>query len=110
MTPEIASMRIGRNIKSVEDDLDELLAKAGELLAELARARVATIGAAVHGQRPMARVAAMQKSLIEARSEIVRAHNDLSKLAETMDIPTDCPDQAHLADDTGAGRDIAVAA
>jgi hypothetical protein len=42
----------------------------------------------------MARVAAMQRSLIEARSELVRAHSDLSKLAETMDIPVRCPDKA----------------
>lgn len=98
MNPEIASMRIARSIRSVEDDMDELLAKAGELLAEMARARVATANAAVHGQRPMARIAAMQQNLIEARSEIVRAHNDLSKLAETMDIPVDCPDKTAQGD------------
>jgi predicted MarR family transcription regulator len=99
MTPEIASLRIARSIKSVENDMDELLAKAGELLAEMARARVATANAAALGQRPMARVAAMQRSLIDARSEIVRAHSDLFRLAETMDIPVDCPEKAML----GAG-------
>lgn len=99
MTPQIASLRIARSIKSVEDDMDELLAKSGELLAEMARARVSTANAAVLGQRPLARVAAMQKNLIDARSEIVRAHNDLSKLAETMDIPTECPESAALGGD-----------
>lgn len=110
MTPEIASMRIARSIQSVENDMDELLAKAGELLTEMARARVATMDAAVLGQRPMARVAAMQKSLIDARSEIVRAHNDLSKLAETMDIPVTCPNQAELAGEETAGHALEVAA
>lgn len=100
MTPEVAGMRIARSIKSVENDMDELLAKAGELFAEVARARVAAVDAAVHGQRPLARFAAMQKSLIEARSELVRAHNDLAKIAETMDIPLEqCPDKA-IHDDT----------
>ncbi|MCT2398847.1 hypothetical protein [Novosphingobium mangrovi (ex Huang et al. 2023)] len=110
MTPEIASLRLSRSIKSVEDGVDELLAKAGDLLAELARARVGTAHAAVHGQRPMARVAAMQQSLIAARSEIVRAHNDLSKLAETMDVPVTCPELAELAEAKSMGQDTHEAA
>ena len=96
MTPEIASMRIARSIKSVEDGVDELIAKSAELLAEMARVRLATENPAVHGQRPIARVAAMQKSLVEARSEIVRAHNDLSKLAESMDIAYQCPEKSQF--------------
>lgn len=102
MTPEIAGMRIARSIKSVENDMDELLAKAGELLAEVARARVSTLDAAVQGQRPLARFAAMQKSLVEARSELVRAHSDLSKLAESMDIAYQCPEKAALDQDFAA--------
>lgn len=94
MTPEIAGMRVSRRIKSVEDGMDELLAVAGELLTELARARVATVDAAHEGQRPLMRVANMHKSLMEARSELVRAHSDLSKLAVRMDIPYECPDKA----------------
>lgn len=94
MTPEVAGMRVSRSIKSVEDDMDELLAKAGELLAEIARARLATVDVAYEGQRPLMRVANMQKNLMEARSELVRAHSDLSKLAERMDIPYECPDKA----------------
>lgn len=93
MTPEIAGMRVSRSIKSVEDGMDELLAMAGELLAEIARARIATVNAAFEGQRPMMRVANMHKSLMEARSELVRAHSDLSKLAVRMDIPYECPNK-----------------
>ena len=103
MTPEVASLRIARSIRSVENDMDELLAKAGELLAEMARARVGTARAAAIGQRPLARVAAMQQSLIEARGEIVRAHGDLTRIAETMDIPRECPENGVLAGDAGAG-------
>ncbi|KPH67375.1 MULTISPECIES: hypothetical protein [Novosphingobium] len=109
MTPEIASLRIARSIRSVEDDMDELLAKAGELLAEIARARVATDNVAHLGQRPMARVANMQRSLIEARSELVRAHGDLSKLAETMDIPIRCPEK-NMVDTDESARTAAMAA
>lgn len=91
MSPEIAGLRVSRSIKSVEDGMDELLAMAGELLAEIARARIATENAAYEGQRPMMRVANMHKNLMEARSELVRAHSDLSKLAIRMDIPYECP-------------------
>ncbi|WP_245656459.1 hypothetical protein [Novosphingobium naphthalenivorans] len=109
MTPEIAGMRIARSIKSVENDMDELLAKASELFAEVARARVAALDAAVHGQRPLARFAAMQKSLVEARSELVRAHNDLSKLAESMDIAYQCPENAVLDEDLSGERQVGAA-
>lgn len=110
MTPEIASLRIARTIKSVEDGMDELLARSGELLAELARARVGTTHAAHVGQRPMARIAAMQKSLVDARFDLVRAHSDLSKLAETMDIPIECPSDASLGDGLAVSAQVEQAA
>ncbi|WP_395393657.1 hypothetical protein WBP07_01185 [Novosphingobium sp. BL-8A] len=109
MTPEIAGLRITRSIRSVEDDMDELLAKAGELLAEIARARVATEEAARLVHQPMARVANVQRTLMDARLELVKAHRDLTKVAETMDIPIRCPDQARVADEP-ATMDAAVAA
>ncbi|WP_229736227.1 hypothetical protein [Novosphingobium endophyticum] len=99
MNPEIAGMRISRSIRSVEDGMDELIALSGELLAEVARARVATENEAHEGQRPLTRVANMHKSLMEARSELVRAHSDLSKLAVRMDIPYQCPKHAMLDGD-----------
>ncbi|MBT0669798.1 hypothetical protein HT136_15630 [Novosphingobium profundi] len=107
MTPEVASLRIGRSVKSVEDAMDELLARSGDLLAEMARARVETGEAAHAGHRPMMRVAAMQRNLISARSELLRAHADLSNLAESMGIPVEgCPESASL--DAGADRDEAL--
>lgn len=92
MTPQIAGIRITRTIRSVEDGMDELLARAGELLAELARARVGTANAAGSGQRPLARVAAVQQHLIAARSDLMHAHGDLTRLAESMDMAYECPE------------------
>lgn len=106
MTPDIVGMRITRSIQSVEKDMDELLAKASELMVEIARGRVAIVEAAHSTQRPMARIAAMQRSLIEARSELVRAHSDLSKLAETMDIPIRCPEDARLSEEVQGEREV----
>lgn len=111
LTPEIASLRIGRSVKSVEDAMDELLARSGDLLAEMARARVATAEAAGAGQRPMMRIAAMQKNLMTARGDLVRAHGDLVKLAETMDIPVaGCPESSlaqGMSDDAAQVEQVA---
>ncbi|WP_226635145.1 hypothetical protein [Novosphingobium profundi] len=105
MTPEVASLRIGRSVTSLEDAMDELLARSGDLMAEMARARVATAEAAHAGQRPMMRIAAMQKNLMAARGELLRAHGDLSQLAETMGIPVaGCPEEGSLA--STAGEDM----
>ncbi len=118
MTPEIASLRIGRSIRSLEADMDELLAKSADLLAEIARARAALGESARNAHVPMARVATMQRGIIDARLELVRAHRDLSRIAETMDIPIRCPDKNAFAHDggdggtdaDGAGMDRAIAA
>ncbi|WP_103727312.1 hypothetical protein [Novosphingobium sp. HII-3] len=110
MTPQVAALRIGRSIQSVETDMDNLLASASTLLIEMVRARVATNVEAHTMQRPMARVANLQRSLIEARSELVRAHSDLSGLAVKMDIGFQCPVSASLGDNEVADeREAAVA-
>jgi len=96
MTPTIAGMRIARSITSIENELDNLIASASNLVVELAKARVAT-GINAHAiQRPMARLTRIQRTLGEVRSDLVSAHSDLSKLAETLDISVRCPNSAAL--------------
>jgi hypothetical protein len=96
MTREIAALRIGRSLNSVEDGLDTLIAEAGALLGTVTQARIATGAPASEGHRAIARLAALQNRLVEARGDVVRAHADLKKIAETSDIPTECPDMATL--------------
>jgi len=98
MTPTVAGMRIARSVTTLESELDNLLAKSGELLAEVARARVATDVEAHTMQQPLARVANVQRALVGARSELVRAHRDLSNLAQKMDLGVICPKSAELID------------
>ncbi len=95
MTPTVAGMRIARSVTELETELDDLLAKSGELLAQVARARVATGVEAHTMQQPLARVANVQRAFVGARSELVRAHRDLSNLAEKMDLGVICPQVAH---------------
>ncbi|WP_103727505.1 hypothetical protein [Novosphingobium sp. HII-3] len=99
MTPTVAGMRIARSVTNLEADLDSLLAQSGELLAEVARARIATVEAHTM-QQPLARLANVQRDLVGARSELVRAHRDFSKLAEEMDLGVICPNVAQLHDHT----------
>jgi hypothetical protein len=91
-------MRIARSVTALETELDTRLAKSGELLAEVARARVATGVEAHTMQHPLARVANVQRALVGARSELVRAHRDLSNLAQKMDLGVICPEAAELND------------
>lgn len=101
MTPTIASLRIGRGIVASENGIDACLDQLGSLVSEMARARVETNVAAATGQRALARIAAAQLKLIEARADVIRAHEDLRRIAETADFPTDCPEETF----TGAELD-----
>lgn len=96
MKIEIAAMRIEREINSTEDALDAMIAQIGRLVGELGEARVATGTAAAVGHRAIARASSSLGKLVEARQDIVRAHEDLRKIAETADVPTECPDDWFL--------------
>ncbi|EJL20424.1 hypothetical protein [Novosphingobium sp. AP12] len=98
MTPTVAGMRIARSVTAFETELDNLLAKSGQLLAEVAHARAATGVEAHTMQQPLARVANVQRALVGARSELMRAHRDLSNLAQKMDLGVICPEAAKLND------------
>jgi hypothetical protein len=92
MDRNIAGLRISRGLRTVESGIDELLARAGELMADVTRAGLELGESALAGQRPIARLSRLQQKLVEARSDIVRAHADIAKLsARQRDIPTDCP-------------------
>jgi hypothetical protein len=94
MDPNVAGLRISRGIMSVEAEIDQALAAAAELMADVTRARVALGESALSAQRPLARLSNVQQRLVEARSDVVRAHADLAKIsAKQRDIPTECPTQ-----------------
>lgn len=92
MTPQIAALRIGRGLVASEDGIDTVLAEMGTLLAAMATARVETGQPATTGHRAIAKIAAAQAKLVDARQDVIRAHEDLRRIAETADTPTDCPE------------------
>ncbi len=111
MTANTACLRVARSLGDVENDIDVLLGKTGELLTEIARAREATGHTARDAQRPLARIAGVQSALIAVRSQVLHAHGDLRKLGETMSIPFECPNSAGNAGVPVIGQTVqAVAA
>src|SRR5690349_22190830 len=93
MTPQIAALRIGRDLTASENGVDHALAHTAALLAAMTTARIETGTPAVTGHRAIARVAAAQAKLVEVRQDLIRAHEDLRRIAETADTPTECPDE-----------------
>lgn len=99
----VAQMQISRQIHKVEDELDRLLADVGELLVNVANFRINKDLDANIGQRPIARIAAVQTALVEARMKAVGAHSDMRKIMEERaDFPVTCPDEMGHLSEVGA--------
>lgn len=99
------ALRISRNIHQLEDQIDRLIGKTGELLMDVTEIRIGLDLNACDGQRPLQRLIEMQGKLAEARSKAVGAHSDLKRIAETRaDVPVGCPDQQ-----TGFLREVGAA-
>ena len=93
MNRNILGLRITRGLQVVEAKLDEALAEAGELMAEVARARPILGESTIGSQRPIAKLSSAQQHLVAARGDVARAHADLAKIAAGQkDIPTGCPE------------------
>lgn len=82
MTPEVAALRIVRDLKQLEDAIDAAIAAQCTLGATLAQARIDTESPAVTGQVAMMRLAKAGQMLIAARADAIRAHEDLYKVGE----------------------------
>lgn len=107
MTPQIAALRISRDMNVSENGIDQLIAATGNLLSTMTTARVETGSSAATGHRAIARVAAAQSKLVEARLDFIRAHEDLRRIAETADTPTECPEEWLAADLPADRREVA---
>ncbi|WP_162935672.1 hypothetical protein [Tsuneonella amylolytica] len=94
MTPQVSAMRIARELQSLENDIDALIAKAGALAGQVATARVDGGYPAATGHRAILKLLSATQKAGEIRSDLVRAHEDLRHIAETADFPTACPPQA----------------
>ena len=105
MDKMITGLRISRGIRKLENMLDQVLAEAGKLQADVSTARLTLDESALSTQRPIARLASLQQHIVDARSKIVGVHADLAKIsAKQRDIPTECSPNCQ-----GSKRDTALA-
>jgi hypothetical protein len=82
MTPEVAALRIVRDLKQLEDAIDAAIAAQCALGVTLAQTRIDTEVPAVTGHVAMMRLAKAGQMLIAARADTIRAHEDLYKVGE----------------------------
>lgn len=80
MTTEVATLRITRDLKQFEDAIDAAIAAQCSLGQTLIQARMDTESPAISGHVAMMRLAKAGQSLIAARTDAIRAHEDLYKV------------------------------
>jgi len=101
---ELAVVRISREVPATEACLDDALIQVSTLIKTVVEARRDTGVAAATGQATIARLAKAQLALLTVSSDVLRAHKDLSKLAEVhagFDLH-ECPSAMHS--DQGAPK------
>lgn len=82
MEANVCTMRIARKLSECEEGADRLLANTAGLISEMVNARLESDFAFGTGQRAFVRIADAQKALLNAQSDLMRAHADLRKIAE----------------------------
>ena len=82
MTSQVATARITRELREVEDALDQALARKAALIQTMMQARLDTEAPAHSGQVAIMRLAKAGQALISARGDIIRAHDDLFRLGQ----------------------------
>jgi hypothetical protein len=110
MTIPVAAARLGREVPEAEARIDEALLALSNLMSTMVRARRDTASGAATGQTALARLAKAQMALIDAGSDVLRVHGELSRVARetgVLDLDQDCKPKGQL---TGEHADQALAA
>jgi hypothetical protein len=90
---ELAANRIAREVPATEASLDEALISVSTLIKTMIEARKDTGVAASTGQGIITRLAKAQLTLVGVSTDMLRAHKELSSLAQVYAGPDlhDCP-------------------
>lgn len=90
LTPPTAALRIGKHLKTVEDQIDRTLIDHAQLTMTLGQARLDLAAHVGNTHTPLLRLAKAFEALLSARGEVARVHGELDRLAqERGDIPID---------------------
>ena len=82
MTFDIAALRVVRDLKQLEDAIDAAIAAQCALSQTITQARIAIDAPAITGHVAMMRLAKAGQMLVAARTDAIRAHEDLYKVGE----------------------------
>jgi hypothetical protein len=101
MSPQVATMRLARDLTSSELEIDRALESSATLLATMARARVETGAPGDTGQIAIMKLVRALSSICDARKDIIQTHAELRKIGqERGDImfPGECPKASSESD------------
>lgn len=84
MTPQIATMRIQRELSELEEIVSQGLEKAAGLTATLAKARADTDAGLTTGHDVLLRLASIQTSLLKVGGETARVHEGLLRVGQEL--------------------------
>lgn len=84
MTPEVATMRIQRELAALEEALAEGLEKAAGLTATLVKARADLNSSPALGHDLLLRLTAVQAGLLKANADTARVHEGLLRIGREM--------------------------
>lgn len=109
MTPQIASLRIARDLAVSELEIDRAVESSATLLATMVRARIETGATPETGQVAMMKIVRALSALTDARKDVIQTHSELRKIGETradIVLPGECPNM--LVTDESEAASIAA--
>lgn len=78
---------VARQVRATEIAFDRAIAEAGQLITLMANGRIEARLAAVVGQDALVGVTTALSSMAGARGNLVFAHGELARSADSLDIP-----------------------
>ena len=84
MTPEVATMRIQRELASLEGTIAEALEKAAGLTTTLAKARTDSSVGLTTGHDVLLRLTTIQSSLVKVGADTGRVHQGLLRVGQEL--------------------------
>ena len=103
MNTQVAASRIVRELNISESEIDRALASSAALLTTMTQARVDTGAPFASGQIAIMRLVRSLSSLSDARTDMIRVHDDLLKLGQERAMfstdPAGCPSGSFTGED-----------
>lgn len=96
----LTAQRVGRQLLSIERDLDTMLGKVASFNASMIGANTELELDAVSGQRAMVKTSDAYRKLLDVRLDLIRTHAELRKISEVRGAiwEGDCPPPSGLSD------------